>query len=257
MRDVAQLWQEFQAHPHSLALRNELVERFLPLVRIQAQRLMNKLPQSIEIDDLISSGCLGLMEAVAAYVPGRGVKFSSYSALRIRGAMLDDLRKLDWVPRLVRVRAKRVAEALETLNARLGRQPTHKELARSIKVPVKALDALLREIAPVTVVSFDAVPNRTESGFEKDSPWVDAMSDRSGDAPETRTERREMFARLCRGLNKTQRLIVIGYYFEQMSMKEIGQQLGCSESRISQSLAQILAHLRKSLNRQAPELLSA
>src|SRR6184192_2682157 len=121
--DVPQLWQDYRAHP-TVELRNQLVERYLPLVRYNAERIWSRLPEGVELDDLISAGIFGLMDAIEAFDTTRGVKFEIYCVPRIRGAMLDELRTMDWVPRLVRSKASKLNEATKQLEARLGRHPT-------------------------------------------------------------------------------------------------------------------------------------
>src|SRR5271169_271745 len=126
--DVLQLWQQYRDRP-TVEQRNRLVERYLSLVKYNAERIWARLPDGVELDDLISAGVFGLMDAIDAFDLTRGVKFETYCVPRIRGAMLDELRTMDWVPRLVRSKATKLNEGLKTLEARLGRQPTEIELA--------------------------------------------------------------------------------------------------------------------------------
>src|SRR6478752_517409 len=126
--DVTELWREFKEHP-TTPLRNRLVERYLPLVKYNAERIWQRLPEGVDLDDLISAGVFGLMDAIDAFDLGRGVKFETYCVPRIRGAMLDELRTMDWVPRLVRSKATKMEEARKELEARHGRPPTDVELA--------------------------------------------------------------------------------------------------------------------------------
>src|SRR5262249_30328962 len=119
--DVPQLWRDYRANPDSKELRNQLVEMFLPLVKYNAERIWARLPDGVDLDDLISAGVFGLMDAIEGFDPDRGVKFETYCVPRIRGAMLDELRTMDWVPRLVRSKAHKMEEARKSLEARLGR----------------------------------------------------------------------------------------------------------------------------------------
>ena len=132
--DVAQIWQHFKADPTNQDLRNRLVEMYLPLVKYNAERIWSRLPDGVELDDLISAGVFGLMDAIDAFDLSRGVKFETYCVPRIRGAMLDELRTMDWVPRLVRTKASKLDEARKTLEARLGRPPTEAELAEQMGI---------------------------------------------------------------------------------------------------------------------------
>src|ERR1700745_2541340 len=124
--DVTELWREFKEHP-TTELRNHLVERYLPLVKYNAERIWQRLPEGVDLDDLISAGVFGLMDAIDAFDLTRGVKFETYCVPRIRGAMLDELRTMDWVPRLVPARTHKMNEGLKTLEAKLGRQPNANE----------------------------------------------------------------------------------------------------------------------------------
>ena len=121
--EVEQLWIEFKKNPGNKELRNRLVEIYLPLVKYNAERIWARLPEGVELDDLISAGVFGLMDAIDAFDLERGVKFETYCVPRIRGAMLDELRTMDWVPRLVRSKASKLNEAMKNLESRLGRQP--------------------------------------------------------------------------------------------------------------------------------------
>src|SRR5882672_1500285 len=128
-RDISEVWQEFKKDQSSKELRNLLIEKYLPLVRYNAERVWSKLPDGVDLNDLISAGVFGLMDAIEAFDLTRGVKFETYCVPRIRGAMLDELRTMDWVPRLVRSKASKLNEGLKTLEAKLGRSPNENELA--------------------------------------------------------------------------------------------------------------------------------
>src|SRR5437588_4594810 len=134
--DVQQLWRDYRAAP-TVELRNRLVELFLPLVKYNAERIWARLPDGVELDDLISAGVFGLMDAIDAFDLTRGVKFETYCVPRIRGAMLDELRTMDWVPRLVRSKANKLEEARKTLEAEFGRPPRPEELAGRLGVPLE------------------------------------------------------------------------------------------------------------------------
>src|ERR1700735_221222 len=140
--DVTELWREFKEHP-TTELRNQLVERYLPLVKYNAERIWQRLPEGVDLDDLISAGVFGLMDAIDAFDLTRGVKFETYCVPRIRGAMLDELRTMDWVPRLVRSKASKMEEARKTLEAALGRPPRPDEMAGRLGVPVEDFNKML------------------------------------------------------------------------------------------------------------------
>src|ERR671934_1046942 len=134
--DVQQLWRDYRAHP-TVELRNQLVETYLPLVKYNAERIWSRLPEGVDLDDLISAGVFGLMDAIEAFDLERGVKFETYCVPRIRGAMLDELRTMDWVPRLVRSKASKLEETRKSLEAELGRAPRAEELAEKLGVSLQ------------------------------------------------------------------------------------------------------------------------
>src|SRR5215213_11799797 len=134
--EIEQVWREYKIDPSRKELRNRLVERYLPLVKYNGERIWARLPEGVELDDLISAGVFGLMDAIDAFDMSRGVKFETYCVPRIRGAMLDELRTMDWVPRLVRSKASKLGEATKQLEARLGRHPTEGELATKLELSV-------------------------------------------------------------------------------------------------------------------------
>src|SRR5438552_2796330 len=139
--DVQQLWLDYRAQP-AVELRNQLVEYYLPLVRYNAERIWSRLPEGVDLDDLISAGVFGLLDAIDAFDLERGVKFETYCVPRIRGAMLDELRTMDWVPRLVRSKASKLEEARRTLEAQLGRPPRPDELAERLGVTLQEYEKM-------------------------------------------------------------------------------------------------------------------
>src|SRR6478609_5514825 len=140
--DVEQLWTEFKQDQENQDLRNRLVEIYLPLVKYNGERIWSRLPEGVELDDLVSAGIFGLMDAIDAFDLTRGVKFETYCVPRIRGAMLDELRTMDWVPRLVRSKASKLNEAMKTLEAKMGRAPTEAELSQHMQISVQELEKM-------------------------------------------------------------------------------------------------------------------
>src|ERR1700736_1390123 len=147
--DVAQIWQSFKADPANQDLRNRLVEMYLPLVKYNGERIWSRLPEGVELDDLISAGVFGLMDAIEAFDLDRGVKFETYCVPRIRGAMLDELRTMDWVPRLVRSKHSKLEEARKTLEASLGRPPRPDEMAERLGVSLVEFNRMVGEATAV------------------------------------------------------------------------------------------------------------
>src|SRR5271170_3785672 len=152
--DVTELWREFKEHP-TLEMRNQLVELYLPLVRYNAERIWARLPEGVDLDDLISAGVFGLMDAIDAFDLERGVKFETYCVPRIRGAMLDELRTMDWVPRLVRSRASKLEEARKTLEAEHGRPPRPEEMATKLGVSMEDFVKMAGDATAVSLVSLN------------------------------------------------------------------------------------------------------
>ena len=248
---VAQWWKEFH-RTRADEFRNRLMEHYLPIVKYAAERLHAKLPDEVEVDDLISAGTFGLMDAVNAFDPDRGVKFETYCAPRIRGAILDELRSMDWVPRLVRSRAHKLNEATHELEAQLGRKPNDSELAKRMRLPMGEFRKLQRDAQAVGLVSLSRKWFETDS--HKDVREIDVLEDKRSDDPLRAAQRRDIKDLVTRGLSRAERLIIVLYYFEEMTMKEIGLTLDLSESRVSQMHSAILNRLRHQLDRCKKEL---
>lgn len=251
IQDIQQLWREYRAHP-SVELRNRLIEHYLPLVRINAERIWARLPDGVDLDDLISAGIFGLMDAIESFDLERGVKFETYCVPRIRGAILDELRTLDWVPRLVRSRASKLEEARKQLEAKLGRPPHEQELAAHLGLSEEETHELLQETQAVSLVSLEKKWYETDS--YKDVREVDILEDKKAEDPTRRLHDQDLLKLITRGLNRNERLILILYYFEEMTMKEIGQTLDLSESRVSQMHSAIIARLQQMLAERKSEL---
>src|SRR5262249_51581625 len=160
--DVQQLWRDYRAQP-TTELRNQLVEHYLQLVKFNAERIWQRLPEGVDLDDLISAGVFGLMDAIEAFDLERGVKFETYCVPRIRGAMLDELRTMDWVPRLVRSKASKLEEARRTLEASLGRPPRPDEMAEKLGVSLEELTKMVGESTAVGLVSLNKKWYETDS----------------------------------------------------------------------------------------------
>jgi RNA polymerase sigma factor for flagellar operon FliA len=248
--DVQALWLEYRERP-TVELRNRLVERYLPLVKYNGERIWARLPDGVELDDLISAGVFGLMDAIDAFDLTRGVKFETYCVPRIRGAMLDELRTMDWVPRLVRSKASKMEDARKTLEAGLGRPPRPDELAARLGISVEQLDQYVGEATAVNLVSLNKKWYETDS--YKDVREIDILEDKKAEDPTHRLQNRDLMRLVTRGLNRNERLIVILYYYEEMTMKEIGATLNLSESRVSQMHSSIVQRLQAHLAKRKGE----
>ncbi|MEE2906716.1 MAG: FliA/WhiG family RNA polymerase sigma factor [Planctomycetota bacterium] len=233
------------------AIRNFLMENFLPLVRYTAERMHTRLPAEVEVEDLMSSGLFGLMDAIDAYDIERGVKFETYCTQRIRGAIFDELRAMDWVPRLVRSRTAKVDRARKQLEMELGRKATDKEISGRLDVDPEEYKKICRDARPVGVVSLNRKWFETDSS--KDVREIDVVRDRRQENPVSRLQRDDLKLLLTKGLSRAERLIIILYYYEEMTMKEIGITLDLSESRVSQMHSSILARLKAQMQHRSKE----
>ncbi|MEC9372771.1 MAG: FliA/WhiG family RNA polymerase sigma factor [Planctomycetota bacterium] len=245
-----QLWEEYQA-TRAQPIRNYFMEKFLPLVRYNAERIYTRLPDEVDIEDLMSAGLFGLMDAIDAFDLDRGVKFETYCAPRIRGAILDELRSMDWVPRLVRSRTAKVESARNALEMRLGRKPTQDEIARHLGVDEEEFKKLSRDGAATGVVSLSRNWRQNDGGREVRE--IDVIHDETQSNPLNETQRRDLKDLITKGLSRAERLIVILYYYEEMTMKEIGATLDLSESRVSQMHSSILARLKAQMQHRTRE----
>src|SRR5438128_4654991 len=248
--DIQQVWRDYRAQP-TVELRNQLVEHYLPLVKYNAERIWSRLPEVVDLDDLISAGVFGLMDAIDAFDLERGVKFETYCVPRIRGAMLDELRTMDWVPRLVRSKASKLEEARKSLEAALGRPPSHDEMAARLGVSLEEFEQIVGEATAVSLVSLNKKWYETDS--YRDVREIDVLEDKKSEDPTHRIQNGDLMRLVTRGLNRNERLIIILYYYEDMTMKEIGATLDLSESRVSQMHSSIVSRLQQQLCRRRPE----
>jgi RNA polymerase sigma factor for flagellar operon FliA len=249
--DIQQVWIEYRKHPENQELRNRLIERYLPLVRYNGERIWQRLPDGVELDDLISAGVFGLMDAIDAFDMERGVKFETYCVPRIRGAMLDELRCMDWVPRLVRSKASKLAAATRKLETRLGRAPSEQELAELMEISIPELEKMISDANAVNLISLNKKWYETDS--YKDVREIDILEDKKGEDPTRRIQKNDLMRLVTKGLNRNERLIIILYYYEELTMKEIGATLDLSESRVSQMHSSIVARLQQQLGRRRVE----
>jgi len=254
LEDIQELWLKFKADPSSQEMRNRLVEQYLPLVKYNGERIWARLPEGVELDDLVSAGVFGLMDAIDAFDLSRGVKFETYCVPRIRGAMLDELRTMDWVPRLVRSKASKLNEAMKTLEAKLGRAPSEVEMGEYLQISVQELEKMILEANAVNLISLNKKWYETDS--YKDVREIDILEDKRGEDPTRRIQKNDLMRLVTKGLNRNERLIIILYYYEELTMKEIGATLDLSESRVSQMHSSIVQRLQSQLCRRRPEFAS-
>lgn len=242
-----ELWQTYRRTNDPL-LRDRLIERYLPVVKYVAARVARRLPSHLQIDDLYSAGLFGFLGAINDYDPEMGVEFSSYATPRIRGAIFDELRRLDWVPRTVRRKVRETERAIEALSGRLAREPTDEEIATEFHTTVEAYRQLLAD--GVTIISLDA-PMAHNAGGSSQRENVEDVDSPNPLLALASKERRAMLGRLIDRLPDRERQVLALYYYEELTMREVGELLGVTESRVSQLHSSAILRLRAALRRQS------
>ncbi len=233
-------------------IRNQLIATYYHLVRYTAERMRTRLPAEVEVDDLISAGLFGLMDAINAYDPSRGIKFETYCPQRVRGAIFDELRLMDWVPRLVRSRTSRMDRVRKQIEMEKGRVATDEELRNQLAVSVEEFEKISRDSRPVGIVSLNKKWSDPDSSGE--AREIDVPKEGSDSTAFETLQRQDLQMLLTRGLTRSERLIVILYYYEELTMKEIGMTLDLSESRVSQMHSSILARLKSQMKHRLKEV---
>jgi RNA polymerase sigma factor for flagellar operon FliA len=253
---VDRLWKEYRKS-RSPEIREKLVLRYVSLVKYVAGRLAIGLPPSVQADDLISSGILGLMDAIDKYDLERDTRFETYAVTRIRGAILDELRALDWIPRSTRQKARRLESVYVQLENSLGRSVSAEEVAKHMKLSTTALYGILDEVRSTNLVSLDEyVQGKDGDGQTR---LVDAVEDRVSLDPSDRIDiedLKEVMNGAILRLPSRERLVIALYYYEELTLKEIGSILNVSESRISQIHTKAILRLRGKLRSQMRTMIS-
>jgi RNA polymerase sigma factor FliA len=223
--------------------RQRLLTEQLPQVRYIARRIHERLPRHVPFEDLVHAGVVGLIDALQKYDKGKHVMFGSYAKFRIRGAILDSLREMDWSPRDLRRQSRRLEEAHDKLRLDLGRNPSEPELAAEMKIPLAELQKLLGEISCLEIGSLRTIS--PENGKEEDlCEFLPDDRDESPLAQFLHSEMRELLARAIGDLPEKERHVLTLYYFEELTMKEVGMALGVGESRVSQIHSMAVVRLR-------------
>jgi RNA polymerase sigma factor FliA len=225
--------------------QEKLMIEHLPIVRFIARRIHERLPQHVPIEDLYSAGVVGLLDAFSKFDPAKQVQFRSYAQFRIRGAILDSLRTLDWSPRELRRKGRAVEQAIQTLTAQFGRAPNDHEIAHLLQIDLAAYQQLLGELKGLEIGTLHS--ERSEDSGEEELVY---LPNRPEDDPLFRylhSEIRERLSQAIGDLPERERLVMTLYYYEETTMKEIGLILGVVESRISQIHASAVLHLRARL----------
>jgi len=247
--DLSAVWAAFKDTSDPLA-RENLILAYSPLVKYVAGRLSANLPQTVDSADLISYGVFGLIDAIEKFDPGRGIKFETYAIARIKGAIIDELRAMDWVPRSVRARAREFEAAYITLENRLRRVPEDAEIAAEMGISVRELHEILSKLSYTSVMSFEELwaggTDREERGDA-----IGSIADHTADDPVQMFESAEIKTILAGAIERLpdrEKTVIALYYYEGLTLKEIGAVLGVTESRVSQLHTKAVLRLRARLH---------
>ena len=243
-------WVRFHKHK-SPEMRRRLLDKYVPLVRNVATRMAMGFPRSVELSDLVNTGVIGLIEAFGNYDPDRGVKFETYAVPRIRGAILDELRSLDWVPRSTRAKAREIDRAVAALTNELGHHPGNKEIAKHLKVSEADLHKALDDVSSTAILSLDEVVYPDDDN--RQVPRIETVQDRSAHSVLAEVEQGELRSFLVLAMDRLtqqEKLVIALYYFEELTLKEIGEVMSISESRVSQIHTRGVMKLRNMVKEQ-------
>ena len=248
-----ELWRRYSKSGPGSSVENSLIEQYLPLVKTIVGRLAMTLPSHVHSDDLLSAGLVGLLNAVRRFNPKSGSSFETYARVRIRGAVFDELRRLDWVPRSVHDKAKKVEKVMHDLMQRTGRAPTNEEMAKALDLTTDEYEELIVEIKPASYVCLDSIQS---AGGENTGHAYDVIADETQVNPQRETALKEMAALIeerLKVLPEMQRKVLALYYFEDLRLREIAEVFGVTESRICQIHAQAIIALKAQLRHTDPE----
>ena len=243
--ELAQLWQEYHRDKNNKTARDKLIVQYIYLTRYVIGRIKVNLPPSFSYEDIASYGVEGLIDAVEKYSPDRGAKFETYALMRIRGAIIDKIRANDWLPRTVRKKIKEVKEAINNLKIELGRIPTNQEVADKLGIEKEKVDEILAQDTGI-----DSLYDKKNLGDES-VEIIDTIEDSKSERPEEAAEKKDAKLELERALKRLperERMLLVFYYHENMTLKEIGEAINVSESRVCQLHAQAIMKLRNILS---------
>jgi RNA polymerase sigma factor for flagellar operon FliA len=246
--EIQTLWRQFK-RTGAKGDRDRLILTYAPLVKYVAGRLGSGLPAHVDEGDLVSYGLLGLISAIERYDPDRDIKFETYAIVRIRGSIIDELRALDWVPRSVRSRAREIERAIAELESKLGRAPTDDEIAGKIGITEEELEESLTDISRSSIAALDELWSGGPDGDQVS--LLDTLEDPSGPRPSEaldETEIRETLADAIARLPEREKLVITLYYYEELTLREIGEVLSVTESRVSQLHTKAVLRLRSRLS---------
>jgi len=241
------LWQQYKTS-RDQRIKDSLIMKYASFVKYVAGRIAVNLPSNVEFDDLVSYGILGLIDAIDKYDTARNVKFKTYAKTRIRGAIFDELRLLDWTPRSIRQKARKLEKAYAKLEGKLGRDATDEEIAEFLKIDISELHKLFDETKKSLLLSLDEIFYDDEEGSSR----FDFVENQKSDNPQLKIEEAEakrILADAISKLSERERMVITLYYYEDLTSKEIGKILGVSDSRVSQLHTKAILRLRGRLAR--------
>ncbi|MAE69969.1 MAG: RNA polymerase sigma factor WhiG [Gemmatimonadetes bacterium] len=239
-----ELWTEYR-HSRATDVRNRLIECYMSLVGYIASKTAASLPPHVEVSDLESVGILGLMNAIERFDPDKGIAFETFAKMRVYGAIMDELRSLDWIPRSIRQKTKKIEKACRVLDQKLGRTATNSEIAEHLEVSIPEFNKMVREVSSTTVLSLEQIYSNDSSNGTMTLMDVLESSTSSNPLDSLQSEElRDELARTIDRLPEKEKLILALYYYEELTLKEIGRILSLSESRISQIHTKTILKLR-------------
>ncbi len=240
--DINGLWEEY-SRVKDVKIREQLIVNYIYLVKYVAGRLFSSYGNNVDFDDLMSYGVFGLIDAIDKYDLGRGVKFDTYAQLRIRGAIIDHLREIDWLPRSVRQKAKELEKAYVELEAELGRTATDEEMAKKFGVTIDEFQKKIQNVSTYSLVSLDDLLEQKKEQFTD--------TENESDNPEgiiENTELKNILVDTVNTLPEKEKIIITLYYYEELTYKEIGKVLDISESRVSQLHTKAIIRLKNKIS---------
>ena len=254
MQDIVytELTEEQKLNPK---VRGKIINEFAPLIKYIASRIAIRLPPHIDLNDLINAGVIGLIDAIEKFDAGKQIKFKTYAEFRIRGAMLDELRSMDWVPRSVRQKARKIENAYSRLESSLGRPANDEEIATELEVDMESFYHLLSETASVSLLSLDDLGEDNQDSSKRN--LLEFIMQDEKDWPTHKmgvNEARDMVARAIQSLPEKERMVISLYYYDELTMKEIGYVLKFTESRVSQIHTKSILRLRSKMQKILKEV---
>lgn len=245
--EIDKIWEAFLKDRSKMVLKEKILMHYVPLVRIIAGRMMISLPSSVSLDDLVSNGLIGLINAIDRFDIEKCVKFETFANIKIKGAILDGLRELDWVPRNIREKSNLLENAIRKAEIRLNRMPGDSEIAEELNISLDDYFELLNEVKTVALLSLDS-ELETMDGTTK---LLDVIEDKEARKPDELIEHQELKTILVQSimqLKDTEKNVIALYYYEQLTLKEIGEVLSLTESRVCQIHTKVILTLRNKIS---------